>query len=113
MAKPGSAVHFPHRIITTDDTPQVQRSRQKSPEEQMRAQEYADDLLKRGATRPSVSPYSAPVVLVPRIDGTTRVYVDYRKLNAVTKKDVYPLTRVDESLDTLGKAKFLTTFDLT
>lgn len=61
---------------------------------------------------PSNSPWAAPIVLVKKRDGTTRFYVDYRKLNSVTKKDAYPLPRIDESLDTLSGTKYFCTLDL-
>ena len=66
----------------------------------------------RGVIRPSKSPWSSPVVLVGKKDGSTRFCVDFRKVNAVTRKDVYPLPRIDETLDTLGGARYFTTLDL-
>lgn len=58
------------------------------------------------------SPYSAPLVLVGKKDGGLRVCVDFRALNAVTKKDGYPLPRIDNSLDVLMGAKVFTVMDL-
>jgi hypothetical protein len=56
-------------------------------------------MLKRGVIEPSKSPWSSPVVLVTKKDGTTRFCVDYRALNNVMIKDAYLLPRVDECLD--------------
>ena len=67
---------------------------------------------KQGVIRPSTSPWASPVVLVPKKDGTQRFCVDYRRLNAITKKDVYPLPRIDDILDTLGGNKYFTSLDL-
>ena len=52
------------------------------------------------------------MVLVPKKDGTTSFCVDFRCLNAITKKDVYPLPRIEDILDTIGHAKYLSTLDL-
>ena len=62
--------------------------------------------------RPSSSPWASPIVLVKKKDGSTRFCVDYRKVNKVTRKDAYPLPRVDDTLDTLAGAKWFSTLDL-
>lgn len=54
-----------------------------------------------------------PAVIVIKRDQSVRFCCDYRKLNSVTLKDAYPLPRVKESLDALGKAKFFSSLDLT
>lgn len=74
--------------------------------------ELVDDMLKKGIVQPSTSAWASPIVLVPKRDGTLRFCVDYRKLNAMTKKDVYPLPRIDDILDTLGNSRYFTTLDL-
>uniref|UniRef100_A0A803KDA6 Gypsy retrotransposon integrase-like protein 1 n=1 Tax=Xenopus tropicalis TaxID=8364 RepID=A0A803KDA6_XENTR len=71
-----------------------------------------EEMLALGVIVPSQSPWASPVVLVPKKDGSTRFCVDYRKLNQVTVTDAYPMPRVDELLDHLGNAKYLTTLDL-
>ena len=70
------------------------------------------EMLDNNVIRPSRSPWSSPVVLVNKKDGNIRFCIDYRKLNQITKKDVYPLPRIDDCLSVLGNAKFFSTFDL-
>src|SRR5207237_9011985 len=57
-------------------------------------------------------PWAAPVVMVPKKDGGYRLCLDYRKINAVTKKDVYPLPRMEDALDRLGGAKYFSVLDM-
>ena len=60
----------------------------------------------------SNSPWASPVVLVAKKDGSTRFCVDYRKLNAITKLDSFPLPRVDDSLDLLANTAYFSSLDL-
>ena len=61
---------------------------------------------------PSNSPWASPVVLVCKRDGSYRFCVDYCAVNAVTKPDTFPLPRINDLLDQLGKSKYFTTIDL-
>ena len=74
--------------------------------------QMVQEMQDKGIIQPSASPWASPVVLVPKKDGSLRFCVDYRQLNALTMKDVYPLPRIDDILDTLGSAKYFTTLDL-
>ena len=65
-----------------------------------------------GVIQPSNSPWASPIVLVRKKDGSLRFCIDYRKLNAVTKADTFPLPRIDDLLDQLGKSKYFSTLDL-
>ena len=65
-----------------------------------------------GVIQPSHSPWSSPVVLVRKRDGSHRFCVDYRELNAVTKPDSFPLPRIDNLLDQLGSTQYFSTLDL-
>ena len=70
------------------------------------------DMQSQGVIQPSISPWANPVVLVRKKDGSLRFCVDYRELNTVTKTDQFPLPRIDDMLDQLGRAKYFTTLDL-
>ena len=70
-----------------------------------------EDMKSKGVIEKSDSLWSSPVVLV-RKDGGLRFCVDYRRLNGVTKKDCFPLPRIDDTLDTLAGAKWFSTLDL-
>ena len=67
---------------------------------------------KSGRSRPSKSPYGSPMFFVPKKDGRLRLVVDYRKLNAVTVKNVYPLPLISQILADLREAKYFTKLDL-
>ena len=78
-------------------------------------QEVAYQLKKMqgmGVIKPSSSPWASPIVLVKKKDGTLRFCIDYRKLNAVTKADSFPLPRIDDLLDQLGQSRYFSTLDL-
>jgi hypothetical protein len=66
-------------------------------------------MLKAGVIEPASSEWASSVVLVPKPDGTLRFCVDYRKLNAVTTRDTYKLTRMDDCIEFPGDAQIFTT----
>ena len=69
-------------------------------------------MLKNNVIKPSECPWASPVVLVRKRDGTLRFCVDYRALNSLTKPDVFPLPRIHDLLDQLGKSRYFTMLDL-
>ena len=100
-------------VINTGDSPAIKQHPYRTPIVQRdKIAQLIKEMEQHGIVKPSCSPWASPVVLVPKKDGSTRFCVDYRRLNAVTKKDVYPLPRIDDILDTLGQAKYFTTLDL-
>ena len=74
--------------------------------------EEVQKMLQQGIIHQSFSPWSSPVVMVRKKDGSWRFCVDYRKLNNVTHHDAYPLPRIDTTLDSLAGSKLFTTLDL-
>ena len=101
-----------HTIDTGTTSPIKQHPRRLPIHMQEEADRHVDDMLKRGLIEECSSPWSSPVVLVKKKDGTTRFCVDYRKLNNATVKDAYPLPRIDDSLSQLSGAKYYSTLDL-
>ena len=71
-----------------------------------------DYLLEHNLAQPSSSPWSSPCLLVPKPDATVRFCTDYRKVNNVTVPDSFPMPRVDDCVDTIGSARFVTKLDL-
>jgi hypothetical protein len=74
--------------------------------------EQLQELLDKGYIRPRASPWGAPVIFVPKKDGTQRMCVDYRSLNEVTIKNKYPLPRIDHLFDQLKGACVFSKIDL-
>ena len=74
--------------------------------------EYIDSSLQKGWIKPSKSPAGAPILFVPKSDGTMRLCVDYRGLNKMTIKNRHPLPLISELLDRLSHAVIFTKLDL-
>ena len=82
------------------------------PEKSVQIRKELDLMIKMGVNEESNSPWASPVVLIPKPDGSIRFCVDYRRLNDVTIADAYPLPRVEDLIDKVGKANYLTKIDL-
>ncbi|PRP85647.1 retrotransposon nucleocapsid protein, partial [Planoprotostelium fungivorum] len=83
-----------------------------SAEELKLVHDYIETMVSRGLIRPSTSPCGAPILFARKKDGSLRLCVDYRKLNDITVKNVYPLPLIPQLLDRLGSAKIFTKLDL-
>ena len=71
-----------------------------------------EEMREQGIIEPSSSEWSSPMVIVKKKDGSLRLCVDYRYLNEVSQVDAYPMPRVDDIIDQLGQASFITTIEL-
>lgn len=101
-----------HDIPLLDDVPVRQRYRRIPPSDYEMVKSHINQLLESQVIRESCSPYASPIVLVRKKDSTLRLCVDYRQLNSKTRKDAFPLPRIEESLDALTGASWFSTLDL-
>ena len=99
--------------INSGDTPPVRQPARKLPFHQRDVvQKMIQGMLQQGIIEPSGGAWASPIVLVRKKDGSYRFCVDFRRLNSITKKDVHPLPRIDDALDTLSGSKWFSTLDL-
>lgn len=108
----GCANNAEHVIETLTETPVKSRPYRVSYYERVQISDLVQQMLDDGIIVPSISPYSSPVVLVKKADGSPRFCVDYRKLNAITKVNSYPLPRMDDLFDRLNGIKYMSKLDL-
>jgi hypothetical protein len=101
-----------HDIDVGDAKPLRRYGRPLTPPEHEAIREFIDEALREGVIEPSDSPWSSPLLPVPKKDGTSRICVDYRALNKLTKSNAYPLPRIDECYRNLAGARFFTCLDL-
>ena len=83
-----------------------------APRELAEMKKQLEELMDKGFICPSSSPWGCPAIFVKKKDGTLRMCVDYRPLNAVTVKNKYPLPRIDTLFDQLAGAKVFSKIDL-
>ena len=108
----GRAGRVQHQINTGNSAPIRQRFRRLPLAKRDQARELLQKMMERDVIEPSDSPWASPIVLVRKKDGSTRFCVDFRRLNAVTKRDAYPIPRIDDTLDTLAGSRWFSTLDL-
>lgn len=110
--KLGCTSLYTHKINTGNALPIKQRGYAVSPAVETRFGAELKRMIELGVVERSISPWCSPAVLVKKADGRDRLCVDSRKLNAVTVRDSYPLPRVSEILDRLGRSRYLSKIDL-
>ena len=100
-----------HTIDTGENKPIRQGPRRTPFALRKKVDQMVKEMLAQGVIKESKSPWASPIVLVKK-DGDIRFCVDYRQLNHVTKSDVFPLPRIDDTLSLLSGAKYFSTLDL-
>ena len=99
-------------INTGDSDPISQKPYPMAMKHYQWVQEEIDKLLEVGVIRNSHSSWSAPIIIVPKGDGGKRLIIDYRTLNKVTRKSVWPMSKVEDIFSQLNGAKYFSTLDL-
>jgi hypothetical protein len=111
--KQGSTSLVEFKIDTGDAKPQRSKPiRTSYSERKVIIAQKVEEFVPKGLARPSKSPWAVSVVLVKKKDQDFRFCVDYRRINSVSKRDVYPLPRIDDVLDRLAGAKWFASIDL-
>nr|XP_054605867.1 uncharacterized protein LOC129166739 [Nothobranchius furzeri] len=101
-----------HDISLTDSVPVRMHPDRASPMKRELMRKEVTYLLEHGLAKPSTSSLSSPCLLENKPDGSYRFVTDYRKLNAKTVPDSFPLPRVEDCVDSVGSATFVTKLDL-
>ncbi len=101
-----------HSLDTGENRPICLPARRLPITKQDVEQAEVQKMLDKGIIEPCQSSWASPVVLVTKKNGSTRFCVDYRKVNEVTRKDAYPLPRIDDTLDALRGSQYFSTLDL-
>ena len=99
--------------IDTGDHPPIRQPPRRPPLSSGDAEDREiDDMLASGVIEPSMSPWASPVVLAKKPDGSYRFCIDYRKVNAVSNSDAFPMPDIKDALDSLRGATCFATIDL-
>ncbi|CAF3652495.1 unnamed protein product [Rotaria sp. Silwood1] len=104
--------HLPHVIVTGDHPPITIRPYYRTVAQRKELQTEVDKLLLDNIIRPSTSPWSSPVILKKKPDGTYRFLVDFRRLNSITDKDAYPQPTAEELIYRISGHSYFTKLDL-
>ena len=103
---------FPHVINTGDAYPVYNMPYLLSESRRLAVKQHVDEMLSEGIIRHSFSPWAARPHIVPKKDGSTRLVIDFRPVNRVTKRDSYPLPSIELALNCLRGSRWFTCLDL-
>ena len=101
-----------HDIDVGEAQPIKQRFYRVSPDKKTQLDKEVQYMLDNNLAEPSNSSWASPCLLVKKPDSTFRPCTDFRKVNSVTKPDSFPLPRMEDCVDQVGAAKFVSKFDL-
>ena len=109
----GASHNLPPCVIDTGDQPPIRQRAYRMPfSKRQECERLVQEMLRDGIIRESNSPWASPVTLVEKRDKTTRFCIDYRRLNAITRKNSYPVPLVQDVFDAMAGAKIFSTMDL-
>ncbi|EZG42948.1 putative Pol protein [Gregarina niphandrodes] len=108
----GRVKGFYHIVNTGNHSPVHLPLRRTSPLERDIVRQEVEKMLAHGVIRSSTSAWAAPIVLVKKKDNSTRFCVDYRELNNITVKDVFPLSRIDDMLAAPHGTRYFSSLDV-
>ena len=101
-----------HHIDTGDHKPIALRPYRTSDTQRKQIEQHITEMQQAGLIKPSTGAWSAPAILIAKPDGSTRFCVDYRRLNALTVKDIYPLPLISQSIDYMNNSRYFSTMDM-
>lgn len=101
-----------HDIDVGDARPIKQHPYRVNPDKRSRLKKQVDYMVQHGIAESSSSPWSSPCLLTIKVTGDDRFCTDFRKVNGVTKPDCYPLPRMEDCVDHVGDARYVTKLDL-
>lgn len=108
----GSSKTDPVHIYTTTEVPVRSRAYRTPVRYQAELEKHINSLIQSGRIVESNTPWTSPIVLIKKKNGSLRVCLDFRKLNEVTVPDNYPLPRIDSIIEQIGGSKYFTSLDM-
>ena len=111
---PGQVKGIVHRIDfdeSKDTTPWQEYIRTGSPAEEALKEQEEEEMLRNGIVEPGFGPFANNIVMVKKQDGTPRFCIDFRRLNDISRRDAFPLARIDDVLDCVGRSKIFSVMD--
>lgn len=110
---PGKTSKIEHDDVLKSEKPVAKKAYMLPYALREKVKQEIDNMIKAGTAEKSISPYASPIVIVPKKDGSIRLCVDYRLLNEITISDPQPMPKLEDIINKLGKAQYLSKIDLT